>query len=497
VTPDILARRPATMAAASFPVRPLLLAGMAALCLALAPAEAAGQAAAPLPLVPGAPAAPQVTGPAATAAANEITVETGEGRTVRLPSPAATLFVADPETADVQAPQDGRSFFLFGRKPGRTSVFALGADGRPLSSWSVQVTQRLSDLGARLASVPGLAAAVESTPGGLVVTGTADTPTAAHQAISLARQFAGEDRPVLDRIAVNAPSQVNLRVRVAEVSRNVTKELGVNLESLFNVGSFTFGIATGRDAINTAGQILRSVTGAATLPFGYQSDGVDVNGVVDALAEDGLVSILAEPNLTALSGETASFLAGGEFPIPVSKDDDELTIEFKQFGVSLDFTPTVLSPGRISMRVRPEVSELTDEGAVIVDGLRIPALSVRRAETTVELASGQSFAIAGLLQNKSRSGVEKVPAIGEVPVLGALFRSTRFLRGETELVIVVTPYLVRPVSDPAALSAPTDGYVPATDIERVLLGRLDHLGGAAPVGPGAERLSGDAGFILE
>jgi pilus assembly protein CpaC len=164
--------------------------------------------------------------------------------------------------------------------------------------------------------------------------------------------------------------------------------------------------------------------------------------------------------------------------------------------VSLDFVPSVMSSDRISLKVRPEVSELTDEGAVIVDGLRIPALAVRRAETTVELASGQSFAIAGLLQNKSRASVDKVPGLGDVPVLGALFRSQSFQRGETELVIVVTPYIVRPVSAAAALAIPTDAYAPAGDVERVLLGRLNAQG-AAPIGPGGARLSGDAGFVLE
>ena len=216
---------------------------------------------------------------------------------------------------------------------------------------------------------------------------------------------------------VTAGTQVNLRVRIAEVSRTVTKELGFNWESLFNVGAFTFGIATGRDALTAGGTILRSVTGAATLPIGYRSSNgrVDVNTVIDALAKDGLISILAEPNLTALSGETASFLAGGEFPIPVNQRDGQITIEFKQFGVSLDFTPSVLSGERISMKVRPEVSELTDEGAVMIEGLKIPALSVRRAETTVELGSGQSFAVAGLLQNNSRTVIQKVPGISDVP----------------------------------------------------------------------------------
>ena len=223
--------------------------------------------------------------------------------------------------------------------------------------------------------------------------------------------------------------------------------------------------------------------------------------MIDALAEDGLISILAEPNLTALSGETASFLAGGEFPIPVNQRDGQITIEFKQFGVSLDFTPSVLSGERISMKVRPEVSELTDEGAVMIEGLKIPALSVRRAETTVELGSGQSFAVAGLLQNNSRTVIQKVPGISDVPVLGGLFNSTRFQRNETELVIVVTPYLVTPVSQPGALQVANDGYVPASDLERIFVGRLNKPGKSDAsgllFGPGGVRLRGDVGFILD
>ena len=220
--------------------------------------------------------------------------------------------------------------------------------------------------------------------------------------------------------------------------------------------------------------------------------------VIDALATDGLVSVLAEPNLVALSGEAASFLAGGEFPIPVAQRDDEISIEFKKFGVSLDFVPTVLSGNRINMKVRPEVSELSETGAIEVNGLRIPALSVRRAETTVELGSGQSFAIAGLLQNTSRTGVDKVPGLGDVPVLGTLFRSSRFQRNETELVIVITPYIVRPVSQANALAVPNDAVQPANDLERIFLGRINTPRTAIPaIGPGAARLKGDVGFMLE
>jgi pilus assembly protein CpaC len=435
----------------------------------------------------------------AASADTEVTLEVNAGKTVTLARPATTVFVANPEIADVQAPSNGASFFVFGKAPGRTSVFALGADGKPMVSYSVEVTHSLADLKRRLTSqLPDVQADLDSTPGGIILAGTAPNPAAAAAAADLVRHYLGKDQQLVNRMRVTAGTQVNLRVRIAEVSRTVTKELGFNWESLFNVGAFTLGIATGRDAITAAGTILRGDNGSATLPFGYRSNNADINVVIDALATDGLVSVLAEPNLVALSGEAASFLAGGEFPIPVAQRDDEISIEFKKFGVSLDFVPTVLSGNRINMKVRPEVSELSETGAIEVNGLRIPALSVRRAETTVELGSGQSFAIAGLLQNTSRTGVDKVPGLGDVPVLGTLFRSSRFQRNETELVIVITPYIVRPVSQAAGIAVPNDAVQPASDLERIFLGRINTPRTAIPaIGPGAARLKGDVGFMLE
>jgi pilus assembly protein CpaC len=219
------------------------------------------------------------------------------------------------------------------------------------------------------------------------------------------------------------------------------------------------------------------------------------------LAEnDGLVTILAEPNLTALSGETASFLAGGEFPIPISQSLGAVTIEYKQYGVGLAFTPIVLADGRISMRVRPEVSELSNEGSIKLNGYEVPALTTRRAETTVELGSGQSFMLAGLLRNSNVNSIEKAPFLGDLPILGALFRSTKYRRAETELVIIVTPYLVRPTSGQLAL--PTDGYRAPTDVQRVLEGQsyTGHSGppAAAVVGTptAAAPVAANPGFKL-
>jgi pilus assembly protein CpaC len=237
---------------------------------------------------------------------------------------------------------------------------------------------------------------------------------------------------------------------------------------------------------------------------GITTESLDANVLIDALDREGLISILAEPNLTALSGETASFLAGGEFPILVPGSDGQVTIELKKFGVSLAFTPTLLDAGRISMRVRPEVSELSNEGAVTIPvaggTLTVPALTVRRAETTVELASGQSFAIAGLIRNNVAQSVQKFPGLGDIPILGALFRSSDFKRNESELVIIVTPYIVRPAPG-NNLALPTDGFSPPSDADRVLHGgtyrRNPRKGEPSVVAPDGTRLVGPAGFILE
>jgi pilus assembly protein CpaC len=228
--------------------------------------------------------------------------------------------------------------------------------------------------------------------------------------------------------------------------------------------------------------------------IGYNSEDLSIDALIDALATHGLITVLAEPNLTAVSGETASFLAGGEFPIPISQEVDDggntITVVFKQFGVSLSFTPTVLSGNRISLRVRPEVSQLTNEGAVQLGDFIIPALDVRRAETTVELASGQGFAIAGLIQNSSTHDYQKVPGLGDIPILGELFKSERFQRDESELVILVTPYVVQPVSS-QLLAVPTDPAMGEPGSQRLTMG-----GSRAPARAGVG-LNGPAGFIIQ
>jgi pilus assembly protein CpaC len=429
-----------------------------------------------------------------------LSLEVRKGRVIRLPRPAATVFVADPEIADVQA-QSPSIVYLFGRSAGVTSLYAVDEDDQLLLRTQVVVEHNLSGLRQAIEQLlPGSRVNVSTVDGSIVLGGNVESPLQAEELRDLANRFLGQDESLLNRIRVDAPTQVHLRVRVAEVSREVMKQFGINWEALFNSGDFAFGLVSGRGVSDGLGNFLRAPEGANSAFGSWQSGNDVVNAALDALAEEGLVNVLAEPNLTALSGETASFLAGGEFPIPIDSDDDGLTIEFKEFGISLAFTPTVLSAQRISLRVRPEVSDLTDKGAINVNGLVIPALATRRAETTVELGSGQSFAIGGLMSTDIQSELSKYPGLGDVPVLGTLFRSTRFQSNETELVIIVTPYLVRPVDEPV-MASPTDGFRAPSDVERILEGRLHTArlqpGRAGPIGPQGQRLSGPAGFVLE
>jgi pilus assembly protein CpaC len=433
-----------------------------------------------------------------------ITIEVSKARVVHLPQDATTVFVADPSIADVQVPDPSR-FIIFGKKPGSTRAFAFAGETR-LANYTVRVIRPVSEIKRTLKTiVPGAAINVTSTPGGIVVDGRVATPLEARKLKTAASQYLDTKDKSAFNVTVGSSTQVNLRVRVAEVSRQAEKQFGFNWDALFNDGTIAVGLLTGRAPVAAWGQFNRdsSTNGYDSLGFGYRngSGSVNVSALLDALQSEGLVSILAEPNLTTISGEPASFLAGGEIPVPVSQGLQEITIEWKRFGVSIAFTPVVLSPNRISIKVRPEVSELSNTGSVTLNNITIPSLTVRRADTTVELASGQSFAIAGLFQNNVSNEVKQFPWLSDVPVLGALFRSTSFQRNESELVIVVTPYVVKPAPADTDLHLPTEGVVYASDLEQLLLGRITGRPGRvttpAPVTSDRPHLSGAAGFIME
>lgn len=442
------------------------------------------------------------TGRRGTARPVYLTIDVHEAHNIHLPEPAKTVFVASPDIADVQiaTPSD---FLIFGKKPGSTSVFAITTSGAT-RSYTVTVVRPVGEIAAAIRrAVPDANITVTGAPGGVTVSGHVASPAEAARVKAAAMQYVGDKETVNFNVSVDDATEVTLKVRVAEVSRNIDKELGVNWDALFNSGTIAIGLLTGRAPVTSFGHFIRnnSTSNFGSLGFGYHASNADVSALIDALDQDGLATILAEPTLTAVSGQTANFLAGGEFPIPVPQGNQTTTIQYKQFGISVDFTPTVLDGNRISIKVRPEVSQLTSVGQVVLDNVAVPALTVRRAETTVDLASGQSFAIAGLFQNNGTNQLRGLPWLADIPILGALFRSSSFQKNESELVIIVTPYIVRPTSKVAALHAPTDGWQFPSDVEQMLLGRLTappEPAQRAPVEPGAgPHLRGPAGFIME
>ena len=436
---------------------------------------------------------PQNTGGTSVSVAasrGTVSLEAGAGRIVTLGAAATSVFTADPKVVEVR-PASPTTLFLFGVAPGKTTVAVIDGAGHMTAQWEVVVHPGSFGASEAQASIsramPGHDIQVDTRADGLVVRGTVSTPAEADRAMATARGFASPKQTVENRLQVAGSAQVTLKVRVAEMSRSLTRELGFNWQGLGNIGRLALGL-------NITNPVVNNLLPVSSASGRYTSGGVDINTVIDALSQDQLVHILAEPTLTAMSGETASFLAGGEFPIPISTNSSSggllptVTVDFKQFGVSLAFVPTVLSSGQINLKVRPEVSQLSNNGAVTINGITIPALTVRRAETTVELGSGQSFAIAGLLQDQTTLTGNGLPFLGDVPIIGALFRSDGFQRQETELVIVVTPYLTRPVSDPRGIALPTDGWVAPNDTERLLLLRQT---GITPVSaPGA------SGFVV-
>ncbi len=461
----------------------------------LSTALAALAIAVPLALVPVAPAAAQSAGPAYKPS-RQIAMSSGEGQMINLPKRVASVWTSNPDVADVYV-NSPRQINIFGKKMGDATVIATASDGSVVYGANVHVSQNLGAVNDVIrAAMPG--SDISVTPIGqiAVINGTVSSPEEAEQAQAIVTSVLnpgikpGEALNVVpvNRLRTAVPLQVTLKVKIAEVSRDLLKQIGVNL--LANTGGkFNIGVLQGGgiflpepgEASDQAGQIIRNPVGS-TISAAGKLFGLDLISSLDLAETDGFVTTLAEPNLTALSGETASFLAGGEFPIPVSQSLGSISIEYKQYGVALAFTPIVLGDGRISMRVRPEVSELSDAGSIKINGFNVPALTTRRAETTLELGSGQSFMLAGLLRNSNTNNVEKAPFLGDLPILGALFRSTKFRRQETELVIIVTPYLVRPVSGRMAL--PTDGYRAPTAGEQTWLGQnFMGVSGRAPVAP--------------
>jgi pilus assembly protein CpaC len=466
---------------------------------------------------------------------SEVLLSIGQGELITLPANVTNVWTSNPSVADVYV-ANPRQIHLFGKEFGEATVFATTASGSVVYSTNVRVAQNITSID-RMMKVAMPDADIRVTTVGqlAVLTGTVASPDDSEQAqrlvlaalnpgVNISDPAAQLKIPVINRLKTATPLQVNLQVRFAEVSRSFVKDVGVNLLTRDKTGGFQFGVSSGTrvpGAIGTpnlsnlpvldassrfgfpAGTIslpfdpakgdfvlpgtgstyefTKSPSAFSTIGLAGKLLGLDVLGALDLGERIGQVTTLTNPNLTALSGETSTFLAGGEIPILVSQALGQVSVEYKPYGVSLAFTPTVLSDGRISLRVRPEVSTITSAGAISVGSTQIPALTTRRAETTVELGSGESMVIGGLLQNSHDNSIDKTPGLGDVPVLGALFRSNGFRRNETELVIVITPYLVKPVNA-NQIVLPTDGYKAPNDFERIIGGDLtgNKAGGDRP-----------------
>jgi len=411
----------------------------------------------------------------------EFTVPLNKSRVLRVSRPFAELRVGNPDIADV-LPLTTQNLYILGKSPGSTSLSILAPDRNPIAVIDIMVSYDTEGIKHRLFELmPSEQIEVRGSADSVVLSGSVAGANHAANAQAVAESFA--PGKVTNLIQVKGSQQVMLAVRFAEMKRTVVKELGLNTSLVLDGNDGEFTLKTGRLLSGAGVGNLFGSVGVTDLTIGDTT----IEGILDALEDKGLIKTLAEPNLIALTGESANFLAGGEFPIPVSQGSQSrdtaeadnaftgsgVSIEFKQFGVSLAFTPTVIGGDLINLVVAPEVSRLDPLTSVVVDNLEIPGLITRRAKTTVELRDGQSFAIAGLLQNDFSDNIRAFPFLGDLPIIGALFRSTQYQKGETELVIVVTPHLVNPAAGPEHLALPTDNFVPPDEFSLFMMGRTE------------------------
>lgn len=459
----------------------------------------------PPPPPPPAPVAMNEPAPAKQNVEDRVLpVELNKGQMVKLDSPAASVIVADPLTADVQVVSP-KLLFVHGKKVGETSMYVVDINDNQIYSSVIEVTHNISSLQRAVKRVaPDADVGFKTVDGGMVMDGFASSTAESENIRNIASAFVGDKEKMVNMVTTAGSDQVTLRVKIVEMERDDVKKFGINLQSIFSRGGFGVQLLQGDNIVLDAatGVVDRGTSTNSQLFTSWARGDTTINGLIDALETQGLAHILAEPSLTTGSGKTAKFLAGGEFPIPVKDGQGSVTVEYKPFGVSLNFTPVVLSKDRISVAVAPEVSTINFDNPIEVEGLKNPIILTRKAEATVELGSGQTFALAGLLKNEANNSVNKFPGLGDVPVLGSLFRSNRFQNNRTELVILVTPYIVRPISEQKA-QTPLDGYVPPNDAQRLLLGSLyqqQPMEEEEPKEPKERvtpRLNGTGGFIQE
>ena len=391
-----------------------------------------------------------------------IKVAKGKPKTIMTSAAFYQIVIGDPEIANVN-PLTDKSFYVLGNNLGTTGIALFDQNKQLVGTIDIEVTLDTDQLASTIrASVPDAKIKVGSANGRVVLSGEADDAVAADKASKIASRFSGNEE-VINSVNISSSQQVQLNVRFVEINRQAGQDLGAKYAA-----NFAYGIGNRKVVLNPDGGDL-TAAGTGEIIGSLLSNGVSIDIAIKALEERGLARRLAEPNLIARSGQTASFLAGGEFPIPVSEDNGKISVTYKKYGVGLDFTPTVLKDGLVSLDIAPEVSSIDPSASIQVSsGISIPAFIVRRARTSVDLKNGQSFMIAGLLQSQNDITTSRVPGIGKLPVLGPLFSSKSYQRRETDLVIIVTPYLVKPVDPSKKMVEPTDGTQPASPADYFL-----------------------------
>lgn len=450
-------------------------------------------------------------GSQAMGSSQNLSIPRGKSAIVELPVDARDVLVSDPKIADAVL-RSPRRIYIMGIAGGQTDAAFFDAQGRRILGLNIRVDQDYAAVSQTINRlIPGARIEVTGVNSSLVLSGTVNNAPDVANAVQIAQQFTERPDQVVNMVGIAGKEQVMLKVRIVEVQRTVIKQLGFNLSVAIGKAGDPQFLASNATAFPVNGALLGGLSGAgykytATTPsnFGVSS----ASSTLDAFEQVGLIRTLAEPNLTAVSGESAKFLAGGEFPVPSGlSQSGEVSVTFKPFGVGLGFTPVVLSNGRISLKISTEVSELSSQGqftlatGIPVSGvtptvLTIPSLVVRRAETAVELPSGGAMMIAGLLKEETKQDISSLPGLTTLPVLGALFRSRDYQEGETELVVIVTPYIVKPVS-PSDLQTPADGLRIANDAETILLGQLNKTYKAPPAAVAGRSYEGPVGYVIE
>jgi pilus assembly protein CpaC len=438
--------------------------------------------------------------PAATKGSNmhaqSLSLGIGKSVVVDLPRDVKDVLVADPKIANAVVRSAQRAYII-GAAVGQTNIIFFDGNGQQISAYDIAVTRDLNGLRAALKQLlPNAAIKVDGLGDGVMLSGWAQSPIESQQAADLAARLAGSADKVVNSIAVRGRDQVMLKVVVAEVQRDIIKQLGIDLSANMSYGSTVVNFNNTNPF--SANGVPLVTDNKLTGTFG--GTGASVQATLRAMESAGVMRTLAEPNLTAISGESANFLAGGEFPIPSGMNCSNgvctPTISFKKFGISLNFTPVVLSAGRISLRVATEVSEVSSENTVQLNGTSVPSIKTRRADTTLEIPSGGSMAMAGLIKQQTKQSISGLPGMSQIPVLGTLFRSRDYVNNNTELMILVTPYVVRAVAQ-KDLSRPDDGFASASDPQSDLLGSINRIYGAPGRVEPARQYRGTYGFITD